>query len=166
MSFFDRLKNRNILILLLCLLGLLLSVRTDSIWLDEAVTYDIAGKGNHFWEVVQKLKTQAESFGRSNAAVGTPGYFLLEYLWCQLFGFSEYAMRSSNFIFAGLFLLGACRIIRFAGLPFWSLLVFTLNPVFLYYMNEARPYAAVIALGLWCFYCLWKYYYIDQYVYL
>ena len=158
MSFFNRFKKSDILSILACLLGLLLSVRTGSIWQDEGATYDIAGDGNNLKTMVQELENHVASFNRSNATAGTSIYFFLEFLWCGLFGFSEYAMRSSNFIFAVLYLFAAYKIIRFAGLPFWSLAVFALNPVFLYYMNEARPYAAVVALGLCCFYSLWRYY--------
>lgn len=158
MSIFNRFKKSDILILSFCLLWVLLSVRTNSIWADEGVTYAVSGNGDSIVGMFHRLKNHAMNFSRSNAIGGTPVYFFWEFLWCKIFGISEYAMRSSNFVFAIMFLLGAYKIIRLAELPFWSLLLFALNPVFLYYMNEARPYAAVIAIGLWSFYCLWRYY--------
>ncbi|MBQ7649734.1 MAG: hypothetical protein IJS15_02180, partial [Victivallales bacterium] len=92
--------------------------------------------------------------GRGNAVSGMPLYFLCEYYWCKLFGYSEYALRSMNFISAILFLVGAQKLIQATRLPLWSLAIFVTNPVFLYYMNEARPYAAILTCGLWCLYYL------------
>ena len=48
-----------------------------------------------------------------------------------------------------LVLFGALRLISSAKLPRWTLLFFAANPMFLYYMNEARPYAFLYACGIW-----------------
>lgn len=114
--------------------------------MDEGITYDVVCRS--FRNMLHEV------FFRGNAVCGMPLYFILEFFWCRLFGFGEYAMRSMNYIFAVLYLLGAVKLIRYYRLPSWSLLVFAANPFFLYYMNEARPYICIIVAGLWCFYYL------------
>ena len=127
--------------LLPCLLLLLFSVTGDSIWMDEGQTYDVV-KGS-FGDLCRAL-TQS-----GDAISGMPLYFLAEFFWCRLFGYGEFALRSVTYVFALVALLGALRLIAAAKLPRWSLLLFAANPMLLYYMNEARPYAAVYACGLW-----------------
>lgn len=89
-----------------------------------------------------------------NAISGIPLYYICEFCWCKIFGYSEFALRSMNFIFALAVLWGGLKIVNAMKLPVWMIMMFALNPVYLYYMNEARPYAAVYACGLWCFYYL------------
>ena len=143
------LESKDIAVWCLCALCICLSVRTNSLWMDEGITYDVVCRS--FRNMLHEV------FFRGNAVSGMPLYFVLEFFWCRLFGFGEYAMRSMNYVFALLYLLGAVKLIRHYRLPSWSLLLFAANPFFLYYMNEARPYISIIVFGLWCFYCLCRY---------
>jgi hypothetical protein len=85
-----------------------------------------------------------------------PLFFLFEFLWCRLFGFSEFAMRSINLLMIPPLLIGAGKLLRSKGLPQWMIVFFAVNPVLLYYMNEARPYVAIFVCGLWCFLFLFR----------
>lgn len=135
--------------LLPCVLLLLFSVTGDSIWMDE---------GQTFTSVRHTFGGFARSLvSRGDAVSGMPLYFLAEFGWCRLFGLGEFALRSMNYVFAALALWGALRLISAAKLPKWSLLLFVANPMFLYYMNEARPYAAMYACGLWALLFLVQY---------
>ncbi|MBO4291291.1 MAG: glycosyltransferase family 39 protein [Lachnospiraceae bacterium] len=118
--------------------------------MDEGITYEVICRP--FREMLHEV------FFRGNAVSGMPLYLIMEFFWCRIFGFSEYALRSMNLVIAVLYLLAVVKLIRYYHLPSWSLLVFVFNPVFLYYMNEARPYVGMIVFGLWCFYCLCMFY--------
>lgn len=130
----------------LCAAVLFASVRGTGIWQDEGVTWDIVRVS--FPDMLGKV------FFRGDGASVMPLYFVLEFLWCGLFGCGELALRSMNWVFGVLALLGAVRIARAHRLPSWTLPLFVLNAPFLYYMNEARPYAAFYACGLWAFHFL------------
>lgn len=130
------------------ILLLILSVKDNGIWIDEAQTFII-------------IKTSPRMFlncvlFRGDAVSGMPLFFLLEFFWCRLFGFSEFAMRSINLLVIPLLMIGAGKLLRAKGLPQWMILFFAFNPVLLYYMNEARPYAALFTCGLWCFLFLFR----------
>lgn len=128
----------------------MLSVRTSSLWIDEGQTYDVVrGSLAHMLDAV---------FKRGDAVIGMPLYFVAEFLWCKMVGFGEYALRSMNLVFAAIALLGGRRLVRDMGLPSWTLLLLLLHPVLLYYMNEARPYVALCACGMWCFVFLAEYF--------
>ena len=128
--------------LAIALLLLLFSVRGNSLWMDEGQTLSLL-RHDSFSDMLRDLTT------RGGAVSGMPLYFILEFFWCRLFGLGEFAMRSMNYLFAACILWGALRLIAEARLPRWSLLLFAAHPVLVYYMNEARPYAALYACGLW-----------------
>ena len=142
-------RLRGAALLLPCVLLLLFSVTGDSIWMDETQTFSAVSQS--FGDFARTLVS------RGDAVSGMPLYFLAEFGWCRLFGFGEFALRSMNYVFAGLVLLGALRLVSAAKLPRWFLPLFVANPMFLYYMNEARPYAAMYACGLWALLFLVRY---------
>jgi hypothetical protein len=132
---------RQALPFLLAAVLLIFSVHADSLWMDEIQTHAvIQGSFSHLLH---------ELSARGDAASGMPLYFLCEHAWCRLFGYGEFALRSMNFLAALLVLLGTFRLVSAARLPRRSFLFFAANPVFLYYMNEARPYAFLYACGIW-----------------
>lgn len=129
-------------------LGLILSVRCTSLWIDEGQTYFIINNSlSGFLNGV---------LFRGDAVSGMPLFFLFEFFWCRIFGFSEFAMRSINLLMIPLLLIGAGKLLRSKGLPQWMIVFFAFNPVLLYYMNEARPYVAMFVCGLWCFLFLFR----------
>ncbi len=141
-------KKLNIAAYTASILILVLSVKTNGIWIDEGQTYAV---------IKDSWKGFLDSvLFRGDAVSGMPLYFLFEFLWCQLVGFSEFAMRSINLFLIPPLLIGADKLLRSKGLPNWMVVFFAVNPVLLYYMNEARPYVALFVCGLWCFLFLFR----------
>lgn len=132
--------------LAVCALFLSLSVGSGSLWLDEGITWSVVG--GSFRDFLHAV------FGRADGVSSMPLWFFAQFAWCKLFGLSEYAMRSLNFLFAAWALWGAAALVRETRLPAWSLLLFGANPVLVYYMGEARPYVALYAAGLWSWFAL------------
>ncbi|MBR1609355.1 MAG: hypothetical protein IJ678_07040, partial [Kiritimatiellae bacterium] len=130
-------------VLAACAAALAFTVRPWSIWMDEAMTFDVVARP---WR-----EAFATVFGKGNGVSAMPLYFALEIAWCRIAGFGEYAMRSLNFFFAAAALAGAFRLAKALRLPAWTLPLLLLNSVFAFYMDDARPYAAVYACGTWCY---------------
>lgn len=132
-------KLRKLVILLsvcLCLFG---SVRSSSLWIDEGQTWSVlCGDWNHLTGCLSK---------RGDAVSGMPLYFIVNYGVTRLTGLSEYAMRSLNLLFGTIYLMLAAKLLKKLSLPPVFLLLFAADPVFLYYMNEARPYVILLTLG-------------------
>ncbi len=118
--------------------GLLLRFWTRSgLWLDEALTVDIARLPLH--EIPNALKHDG----------APPLYYYLLHFWIGLFGQSNDAVRSLSGVFAVLTLPGGwlCGK-RFGGRAVaWTMLVLLASaPFAVYYATESRMYALVILL--------------------
>jgi hypothetical protein len=115
-----------------------LAVTNQSLWIDEAVmayfaSYDRLGD---MFVTVTDLRTSDPQM---------PLYIVYLWGWVKLFGASEYALRAANLPFAILFVAAmAWTSWRALGRPaLW--VVFCLSPFVWFYMNEARPYVAIMA---------------------
>lgn len=124
------------MIFLVLLLGLILrSVALDqSLWLDEAINV-LALKSNNLFS----LLTQYPRFD-----FHPPGYFLFLWLWTKLVGFSEISVRTPSTFFGLLtiwvtYLIGKKLVSKRFGLL--ASLLLAINPLHIYYSQEARPYA-------------------------
>ena len=144
------LLNRPLFAWLLPLLGLaiVLSLTTYSdlsrnIWTDEAfsITYTFHGD---FGAVLTEVRKNEET---------PPLYFISLWLWAQVFGHSEIAMRSLSL------LCGSSMIVIFAnlaqrwlrpGAALMSTLVMALSPLLERYMLEARGYTMAVLLATIC----------------
>jgi hypothetical protein len=110
----------------------------QSFWLDETVTVDLLDR----------------SFGDMLAGVpdseSTPYlYYLLAWLWAQLLGLDETAIRSLSALFGTLtvplaYLAGARLVSRRAGLVVAALAA--VNPLLVWFSQEARAYALLVLL--------------------
>jgi transmembrane protein TMEM260 (protein O-mannosyltransferase) len=119
-----------------------LAITQQSLWMDEGYTVWFA------WH-----KTFASFFYSLIGPPGTPRdpqmifYLTYMWVWVKVFGASEWALRAANIPFAILFMgtmAWASR--RFLRLPnLWVL--FCLSPFFWFYLNEARPYVALMAFS-------------------
>ena len=118
--------------------GILLRFWTRSgLWLDEALTVDIARLPLH--EIPHALKQDG----------APPLYYYLLHFWIQLFGQSNDAVRSLSGLFAVLTLpVGWLCGRRFGGRTVaWTMLVLLASaPFAVYYATESRMYALVILL--------------------
>jgi mannosyltransferase len=140
--------KRNTILLGLLYIGLAMAIAfavrwphlSESLWLDELHTsWSISGS----WaEVYERIKIGNQS----------PFYFGLVKVAAELFGLNETALRLPSLI-AGLLLVGVVGILVWywsqsimAGL-FCAVLV-ALDPVCIFYANEARPYACLQLVAL------------------
>lgn len=106
----------------------------QSLWLDEAIS-SMAFKTYSLWSIVTEY---------AKADFHPPLYFAMMWVWTRVFGFSEIALRMPSVIFgtltvAAVYFLGRELFSKRAGL-FASLLL-ALNPLHIYYSQEARMYA-------------------------
>ena len=85
-------------IIILSIVVLSLSVNDWSFWLDEAITAEMYS--------VDTFSELLDQFGiYMGSEVQMPGWIAFMWAWCKLFGSSEYALRSANFLFMGLLLM-------------------------------------------------------------
>ena len=132
---------------------LCLSITRQSLWIDEGVTAWLASQPN-----LGSLFKTLGSLATSESQM--PLYVLYAWAWAKLFGTSEIALRASNLPF-GLLFLGALAWSswRVFGRPFlW--VIFGFSPFIWYYMNEARPYVAMMAFAAFAL-AAWLAYYHD-----
>jgi hypothetical protein len=119
-----------------------LAITRQSLWIDEGFTLWFASHGSF------------QSFFK--ALVGTPGapgdpqfifYLLHMWGWIKLFGASELSLRAANIPFAVIFIYTMNWASRrlFWHPSLWAL--FCLSPFFWFYLNEARPYLALMAFS-------------------
>ncbi|MDR3137280.1 MAG: glycosyltransferase family 39 protein [Tannerellaceae bacterium] len=133
-------KKNKYLPIVAAILILVFSVNDYSLWIDEMQTYGIVFESDFF-------KTLSTIWNTTGSVGGMPLFFILEWFWTQLFGYSEIAMRSINIPFAIVYFIFSYKIIRYVKEPTWLCLLFFFNPLFIYYMNEARPYIMLLCMG-------------------
>lgn len=111
---------------------------TQSYWLDEAATVNLLHKG--FGDMISGV-----SAGESTP----PLYYIVAWLWSQVFGTGEVALRSLSALFGTAvipvaYLLGRRIAGRHAGLIAAALCAF--NPLLVWYSQEARSYSLLVLL--------------------
>ena len=136
----SRLMRIGIWLLFPALLGL--AITHQSLWMDE---------GSTAWFVSHKSITSF--FSTLVGSRGAPGdpqmlfYLLYMWAWVKVWGASEVALRAANIPFAVLLLVSlrwaSCHLF---GRPYAWLLV-CLSPFVWFYMNDARPYMAVMSFS-------------------
>lgn len=121
---------------------------TQSLWLDEATTVNVARNMS-----AQQIITQF-----SPNDFHPPLYYLVMDMWVSLFGSSEIAVRIPSVLFcllAGYFVYKIGTLIGNAKIGFASAAFFLFNPLVLYYSQEVRMYMMVTALcAIACYYFL------------
>jgi len=125
------------------------AINNHSFWIDEFQTIRIINVDT-FGQLIDNI------ISAGGAVSGMPLYFVLEWLWVSIFDelSSEYIVRASNLIFGAVYLVAIFFITKSKKCeinPIFQIL-FVFNPVILYYMNEARPYIAILAFGAWVIY--------------
>lgn len=121
------------LILVFSLLLRLISL-DQSLWLDEAINI-LAAKSYSLPEMIREY---------ARADFHPPGYFIILWLWTKIFGYSEISSRLPSVIFGFLtvyltYLLG--KKLHSVKLGLIAALLLAINPLHLYYSQEARMYA-------------------------
>jgi hypothetical protein len=117
-----------------------LFVTSQSLWVDEASSAWFADHSRAF---------NPAEYHFLSAVPQMPAFHLLLIPWVHLFGDSERALRSINLPFAALFLASLVFLCRRTD-ERWSWLPvapFALFPLLTYYVNECRPYVALLAVS-------------------
>lgn len=114
-------------------LGLVLRLvnLNQSLWLDEAISV-LAVKNYSLTEIVSKFII---------GDVHPPFYYLFLKFWTDIFGYSEIAVRMPSVIFG---VLTVFLVYKIGGKK--AALFMALNPLAIYYSQEARMYALVMFL--------------------
>lgn len=100
----------------------------QSLWLDEAISANVAKNYSY-----QNIITQF-----SVTDFHPPLYYLTLKSWSSIFGYSEIGMRSLSVVFSLLTIT-----LVFLHFGFWPTILLALNPLYLYYSQEARMYSMV-----------------------
>jgi len=124
------------MIWLILLLGFILRLISlnQSLWLDEAIN-TLAVKNYSLVDLVTQY---------ARADFHPPGWFILLWFWTKRFGYSEIAVRIPPVIFGLLtiwttYLIGKKLVSKRVGMV--AALLISINPLHIYYSQEARMYA-------------------------
>lgn len=118
-----------------------LCVSDDSLWIDEGWSAWAAASPSFYHLVHDTMLTCRDAIAQM------PLYSIYLWGWSRIFGLSEVALRTSNVPFAVLFLLILQKgSVRLFGAR-WIWLVAAVSPFLWFYMNEVRPYVAVMGLA-------------------
>jgi len=112
-------------------LALRLISLNQSLWLDEAISAQVV-KNYSYTDIVSKF---------SPSDFHPPLFYLTLKDWTSVFGYSEIALRLPSVIFS---LITIYLVYRFFG--FGPSILLALNPLYLYYSQEARMYSQVTLL--------------------
>lgn len=116
----------------------------QSLWLDEAINI-LAVKNYSLFDLVTQY---------ARADFHPPGWFIILWCWGKLFGYSEISMRFPSVIFGIItiyitFLIGKKLVSKNLGLI--TALLVCINPLHVYYSQEARMYsmaALVVSINI------------------
>ena len=97
----------------------------QSLWLDEAVTAKVV-MSYSYTEIINKF---------SPTDFHPPLYYLFMKAWTNVFGYSEVALRMPSVLFC---LISGYLIFLIGGI--WAATFFLLNPLIIYYSQDARMY--------------------------
>jgi uncharacterized membrane protein len=127
--------------ILLISLGLRLISINQSLWLDEAISANVV-KNYSYGEIVKTF---------SPGDFHPPGYYLMLKTWTGVFGNSTVSVRMPSVIFS---LITVYVIYLMAGS--WPAILTGLNPLFVYYSQEARMYSMATMLLILAIYSFVK----------
>jgi hypothetical protein len=112
-----------------------LSISSYSFWADEA------------WQVFPAIGFGFDEMMDAALELAQPGYCIFVRVWAGFVGTSELAIRCGNLLFVPIALLYCLRILKAKNLSALYSLLFFMHPLYVYYMNEAKPYIIFYTLG-------------------
>ena len=140
-----QIKNKELVILsVIFIAGTLLRffrLSYQSIWIDEFCTARFAANKDLFlvfWDVMAR-------------DMHPPTFYMLEHLFCGIFGYSEFTLRFLPFIFGTASMFVFYRLVRAFFSAETSLIaaaLFCLNPYQIYYAQEGRSYSMFLLVTL------------------
>src|SRR4051812_31335675 len=116
------------------------SITSQSLWIDEGVTAWFASQPSLQAMVHSVLAMKKTSDPQM------PGYWFYIWTWCHAFGTSEVALRAANIPFAAIIAASFLTFSRRVLDSWWGCVPVVFSPFLAFYMNEARPYVAVMAM--------------------
>ena len=131
--------NKKMLAISLLIIAIsILSITNGSMWFDEIC------------RVVDAIEGSLSNTIKTGLSFAQPGYLLYMYLWERItLGNSiEFIIRCSNLVFVPIAIYYAYQIVKAKKWNIWTILLFFIHPMFVYYMNEATPYIIVYSLSL------------------
>jgi hypothetical protein len=120
-------------------LFLALGITQQSLWIDESYVAWIVARDD-------PLSMYHDAITRQLGEPLMPFYILGQFFWTKAFGNSELVLRLANLPFAVLFAAAVTVLSVHLGRR-WVCLPLLVSPFLVFYMNEARPYLAVISLA-------------------
>lgn len=132
------------MIIVVLLLGFILRIISlnQSLWLDEAINV-LAAQKYSLWLMITEY---------AKADFHPPGFFIILWFWTKLFGIGEISVRVPSVIFGVLticvvYLIG--KKLHSNSLGLLTALLLSINPLHIYYSQEARMYAfATLAVAI------------------
>lgn len=123
------------MIFLILILGLILRLINlhQSLWLDESISA-LAVKSQSFWGILTQF---------SPGDVHPPLYYLVLKLWTNFFGYSEIALRFPSVLF-GVVASYFVYLIAKKKIALLAALFLAVNPLAIYYSQEARMYSLAL----------------------
>lgn len=121
----------------------------QSLWLDEAISVNIA-KNFSFSEIISSYSVQD---------FHPPLHYLFLKVWGILFSWSEISVRMPSIIFSLIAIYFAYkigRLIKNKNTGLWAAVFLGSNPLFVYYSQEARMYAMAVMFLAGCTYFFLK----------
>ncbi|PIZ58661.1 hypothetical protein COY20_03365 [Candidatus Shapirobacteria bacterium CG_4_10_14_0_2_um_filter_40_12] len=112
----------------------------QSLWLDEAISANVAK--NYSYQNIVTLFSPSDFH--------PPFYYLVLKTWTSIFGYTEFSLRLPSIIFSL-----ATILLVFKTFGFWPSLLLALNPLYLYYSQEARMYS-MSTLLVFCAYLAFR----------
>ena len=122
------------------------TLRGGSIWPDEGITYSVVRLG--FSDFVRSFV----DFSAGSAQCGMLLYVWFEWIWAHIFGFSELALRASNVILMVPYMVYSAKCVKKLKLSPWYLGLFAFHSMFVFQINNARPYVLLASMGMAFFY--------------
>lgn len=132
--------TKKFVVLIIISLSLRLISLNQSLWLDEAITANVVK--NYSYQNIAKEFSPYDFH--------PPLYYLTLKSWSSVFGYSEIGLRSLSVLLS---LFSVILVFRFYG--FWPSLLLSVNPLFLYYSQEARMYS-MVTLFVFCAFLAFK----------
>lgn len=136
-----KIKGEHILLIVVVAAGLAARLQEVGYNLDVDEFYSVRRASKHFTEVfLRSLDNRPHP----------PLYDMLLHPWMKVFGVSEVSARLLSVLFSGAFLFTAYAVLRRFLTPWLALSalsLLSLSPLFVYYGQQARPYALITFLS-------------------
>lgn len=126
------------------------SATDQSLWIDESITAWLASHPT----LKELINTQVNISG---SEIQMPFYVWYIWGWAKIFGIGELSLRMANAPFLLLLLstiLWGSKLLFKTG---WTWIIVAVSPFICFYVNEARPYVAVMALSSLAIICFLTY---------